>query len=283
MSERELLEHFAEGPIRLFVVVLHEVLRREIVERFFSPRLSRELVGQLSNDALILRHVAQLPRGHGVEEEGFTLSRGLLDVRPDSIARVARTLQEVVALGKSEVDQLALVTLGQRPERLECRACLRVAFRTEQSLRPAELQPVAVRAGNKRRDWQVLELGAGRDGKIAEREFVHHARVRVGGLFAVARRFCRARQAHQHIVGRGQLGFDESFVDVECCGVIAERLVAVLSRPASETCASRRSSGRGAIQRVPCSTRRKVRVGSAERPVSRESAALSQNPHPLRA
>src|SRR5439155_11470989 len=134
-------------------------------------------------------------RGHGVEEEGFTLSRGVLDVRPDSIARVARTLQEVVALGKSEVDQLALVTLGQRPKRLECRACLRVAFRTEQSLRPAELHPVAVGAGNNRRDWQALELGAGRDGQIAERKFVHDARVRVSGLFLVARRFCRARQA----------------------------------------------------------------------------------------
>ena len=137
-------------------------MRREVVQRFFRPALRRELVDQPADDAEVFVVVAELARRDGVEEERFALARGLLDVRLDAVARVARPLQEVVALGEPQLDELAVVALRGLAQALERRARLRVPLGAEQPLGAPELQLVAVRAGRDRRDRQVLELARSR-------------------------------------------------------------------------------------------------------------------------
>ena len=78
-------------------------MRGEVVQRLFGPALRRELADQPPDDAQILGVVAELAARDRVEKERLALARRLLDVRPDAVARVARPLQEVVALGEPQL------------------------------------------------------------------------------------------------------------------------------------------------------------------------------------
>ena len=202
-------------------------MRREVVQRFFRPALGRELVDQLADDAEVFGLVAELAGRDGVEEQRFALSRRLLDVRLDAVARVARPLQEVVALGEPQLDNLAIVSLRRMTQALECRARLWVSLGAEQPLGATELQLVAVRARRDRRNRQTLELGARERRQIAEWELVHEAREGFGGFRGVARRFGRSPQPHQNVFRRGRLRFREALVDLHGGSLIAQRLVAL--------------------------------------------------------
>src|SRR5260221_10452790 len=67
MPGRKLLVHLAERFVRLLVVVVEDVMRRAVVERFLGPALRRELVHQAPDDAEVLVATAELARGDGEE------------------------------------------------------------------------------------------------------------------------------------------------------------------------------------------------------------------------
>ena len=224
---RELLVHLAERPLRAVVVALQDVVGREVVQRFLGPALLRELGDDAPDDAEVFVVAAEVARRDRVEEERFALARALVEIRPDPVAGVARALQEVVALGEAQLDDLAVVVPRRLAQAFERRARLRVTLGAEQPLGASQLQPEAVRAGRDRGDRQALELAARERRQVAEREFVDQARVRLGRLVGVADRPGGAAEAHQHVVGRGRLGLRELLVDPHRGAEIVERLVAL--------------------------------------------------------
>ena len=226
MARRVLLVHLAKRPIGQLVVVLHDIARRKIVERLFGPALRRELVDEPPDDAHVLRLIAELADRERVEEERFTLPRRVLDVRIQPVARVARALEIEVALGDPHLHELAIVALRRRPDVDERAARLRVALRAEQPLGAPELELVAIRSGRDRRDRQALELARGNRREVAQREFVDDAREGLGGFVGMPGGLGRAREAHQHFVGRGRFRLREAVVDVHRGRLIARGLVA---------------------------------------------------------
>ena len=116
--------------------------------------------------------VAELARGDGVEEERLALPRRLVDVRLDAVARRAGALQEIVALGEAQVDELSFVALGRGAQGFERGARLHVPLRAEEAFGASELELVSIRPCGDRPDRQVRQLVARRRREIAERKFV---------------------------------------------------------------------------------------------------------------
>jgi hypothetical protein len=75
VTGRKLLVHFAERLVGALIFVLQDVVRREIVQRFFRPALRRELVDQPADDAEVIGVVAELAGCDGVEEQASPCRR----------------------------------------------------------------------------------------------------------------------------------------------------------------------------------------------------------------
>ena len=265
MPGRKLLVDLAEGLVCLFVVVLQDVMRREVVQRFFRPALRRKLVHGAANDPEILVVIAELARGDGVEEERFTLPRRVLDVRAHEIACGARVLEIVLALAEPQLHELPIVGVSRgRTQRLEDGLRLRVPPRGEKALAASDFELVAVRAGSDRSDRQVRELVACHWRQIAEREFVHDARERFGRLLLIAGRLRCAAEPHQHIVGSGRLQSREPVVHGHRGSGIVQRFVGV--RLAHRRGFREIADGLARRERL----KRPARVGGASKPELRE-------------
>ena len=225
MPGRVLLIELAERRLGLLVVALENVVRRQVVQRFFSPALVGELGDDAAHRSDVLGVIAELARRDRVEEERFAATRAFLGVGTHAVARAARALHEVVALGQAQVDQLAIVARGGPAQTVEDRTRQRVALRAEVALAAADLELVARAAGGDRCNRQMVELRGGGLCRIAERQLVDDARVGFSGFVEVADGFGGPAHAHQHVVGRGGLGLRQPLVDRQRGALIAERLV----------------------------------------------------------
>ena len=171
---------------------------------------------------------AELAKREGVKEQRFGLARRAIDIRAQAVARVAGTLQEIVAFGEPQVDQLSIVALSGVSQPLERRPRLRVPLASEEPLGTSQFQLVANAAGRDRLAVvEPIDLGPGHRRQIAERELVVHARERCLGLFQIAGGFRGSADAHQHIVWRRRLDRREPFVDGEGGPLITEDLIAL--------------------------------------------------------
>ena len=87
----------------------------EIVQRFLGPRAVGELGDERARSAAtILVVLAELAQRAQVEEPRLGLARRAVEVRPDAVARRGVALEEEVALGDAQIDELPVVAAHLR-------------------------------------------------------------------------------------------------------------------------------------------------------------------------
>src|SRR5262249_39658433 len=139
----------------------------------------------------------------------------------DAVAGVRVALEEVVALGNPQIDELAIVARRLALDVLQGAARLGIPLRPEQNLRAPEIELVVLL------DDQILErrqLAAGVRGRVGERELVVDANEGVGGALAIAGSQRGASEARQDLLRRDGLLRRQAFVDLRGAGVIAAAL-----------------------------------------------------------
>src|SRR5262245_25349945 len=75
------------------VVVLENRVGREIVQRLFGPAFGREIRNQAPNDLFVFVNLPEIARSHCIKEESLSLTRCVLEIRPQLVSRIARPLQ----------------------------------------------------------------------------------------------------------------------------------------------------------------------------------------------
>ncbi len=177
-------------------------MRRQVVERFFRPRIGGELSRQRISQAHVLRMLAQLARGGEMEEPGFGTPRGAVQPRKKRDAGCVVALEIVVALGQAQRHQLVVVRGRHGQQRLEGIARLRVPARRKEALRALELLAVAHRPSFKRRPrLEVGQLCRGGRRQLAERIDLVQPGQRFDGAGAIAGRQPGAAEPQQQVVG----------------------------------------------------------------------------------
>ena len=160
----------AKGLVGAGIVVDEDVVRRQVVERFFGPRVLGELLHQRLGQPHVLGVLAQLACGGEVEEAGLGPPGRAVEPGTQGGAGTVEALEIVVALGQTKRHQLVVIRGGHRQQGLERVARLCVAARGKQPLRAFELLAVACRAFLEWRPRiQIGELGGGGRRQVAER------------------------------------------------------------------------------------------------------------------
>ncbi len=138
----KLFEQLAERVGGQVVLIREDVLRPEVVQRLVGPRAVREIRDERSRQPDSLIRIPKPAQSAEIEEPRFRATRRLIEIRPRAVAGRGVLLQEVIAFGYSQIDDLAIVTADLRLQGLERRARLRVAPGAEQSQRAPEIELV---------------------------------------------------------------------------------------------------------------------------------------------
>ena len=147
-------------------------------------------VDDLAHGLLELGRVTEIGGGERIEEQRLALTRSPGRVRLDGVARRADALLVIVAFGQPQLDELAVVPGGKRPEHLveDFSRHRRIGGRRTTARR---VRARACSAGCRR---SAAERSAGRHtglslrGRARQREIVQHAPEGLSRLAIVARR-----------------------------------------------------------------------------------------------
>jgi hypothetical protein len=172
---------------------LDDGVGRQGVQRLFCPRLRRELIDDAAREADVLGPRAEVALRKGEEVKRLALTRRFVEIRPQRVAGDARALEEVVALGKSEVDELAVVVARRAAQGLERQSRRRVAPGAEQPLCAAQFELVALSAVGNR--LAIDPPRARGTSQIAEGKLEIQPRIGAERLNVVVRRLSGSAQA----------------------------------------------------------------------------------------
>ncbi len=153
---RVTLVQLTQHLIGALIVVPPDIVRGQMVEGVFRPRLPWKLGDEAANGLEVGGVVSKIARRQRVEVQRFGVSCGtpsraslvrfqpgrLVKIRPQHVARCPRALLVIVALGEPEPDERAIVSIGNRSERRERRASGNVLASVEQPLRPSQFEAV---------------------------------------------------------------------------------------------------------------------------------------------
>src|SRR6185369_10447128 len=117
----------------------------EVVQRFEGPAAVGKLVDERARLEHIGRVVAERARGSQIKEACLRLARGALDKRRQRVARRAKPIEVVVALGDAKCNQLFVVARREACKRRETRSRLRPAPGVEDAFRAREFKLESVR------------------------------------------------------------------------------------------------------------------------------------------
>ncbi len=123
----EPLEQLLERLGREVVLVGDDVVRAEVVQRFAGPTAVGKggQQGPGQGEGLVLQ--SETPQRAQIEEPRFRLPRRLFEIGLHAVARRGVALEEVVAFGDAQVDDLSIVARHLRLQVLKRATGLAVA------------------------------------------------------------------------------------------------------------------------------------------------------------